>query len=66
MIGGPGNDTLRWLPGTLIDVFEGGTGHDTAIIVGNDNNQGDDFVLYRRRCPGTGSVSADKFDSVLH
>ena len=52
MIGGPGNDTLRWLPGTLIDVFEGGTGHDTAIIVGNDNNQGDDFVLSAGGAPG--------------
>jgi Ca2+-binding RTX toxin-like protein len=35
MFGEGGNDTLRWLPGTLIDTFDGGTGNDTAIIVGN-------------------------------
>ncbi len=45
MLGGAGNDTLRWLPGTLIDTFDGGAGNDTAVVVGNDNNQGDAFVL---------------------
>jgi Ca2+-binding RTX toxin-like protein len=45
MFGGDGNDMLRWLPGTLIDTFDGGAGNDTAIIVGNDNNQGDAFRL---------------------
>jgi Ca2+-binding RTX toxin-like protein len=45
MIGGDGNDTLTWLPGTLLDVFEGGAGTDNAVIVGNGNNQGDAFVL---------------------
>jgi len=35
MFGEGGNDTLRWLPGTLIDTFDGGSGQDTAIIVGN-------------------------------
>jgi Ca2+-binding RTX toxin-like protein len=45
MFGGAGNDALRWLPGTLIDTFEGGAGRDTSIIVGNGNNQGDAFVL---------------------
>jgi Ca2+-binding RTX toxin-like protein len=45
MIGGNGNDTLIWLPGTLLDVYEGGAGTDNGVIVGNDNNQGDNFVL---------------------
>jgi len=45
MLGGSGDDTLIWLPGTLIDTFEGGTGRDTAVVVGNDNNQGDAFLL---------------------
>jgi Ca2+-binding RTX toxin-like protein len=45
MLGGGGNDILQWLPGTLIDTFDGGGGTDTAIIVGNGNNQGDAFVL---------------------
>lgn len=45
MLGGNGNDTLVWLPGTLVDVYEGGSGFDNAVIVGNDNNQGDAFVL---------------------
>jgi Ca2+-binding RTX toxin-like protein len=45
MIGGDGNDTLIWLPGTLLDVYEGGAGTDNGVIVGNDNNQGDNFVL---------------------
>jgi Ca2+-binding RTX toxin-like protein len=45
MSGGDGNDTLIWLPGTLLDVYEGGGGTDNAVIVGNDNDQGDAFVL---------------------
>lgn len=45
MRGGNGNDTLIWLPGTLLDVYEGGNGMDNAVIVGNDNDQGDAFVL---------------------
>jgi Ca2+-binding RTX toxin-like protein len=36
MLGGRGNDTFQWLPGTLNDVFDGGAGFDTAIVVGND------------------------------
>lgn len=35
LYGEGGNDTLRWLPGTLIDAFDGGTGNDTVIVVGN-------------------------------
>ncbi|MBY0459128.1 MAG: hypothetical protein K2V38_17470, partial [Gemmataceae bacterium] len=38
LFGEGGNDTLRWLPGTLIDTFDGGTGNDTAIVVGNTTN----------------------------
>ncbi len=45
MYGQGGNDTLIWLPGTLLDVYEGGAGTDNAVIVGNDNGQGDAFVL---------------------
>ncbi|MBN9117906.1 MAG: hypothetical protein J0I06_01860 [Planctomycetes bacterium] len=45
MFGEGGNDTMRWLPGTLVDTFDGGSGNDTAIVVGNDNNQGDAFRL---------------------
>jgi Ca2+-binding RTX toxin-like protein len=45
MYGDNGNDTLIWLPGTLIDVYEGGKGFDNAVVVGNANNQGDNFVL---------------------
>jgi Ca2+-binding RTX toxin-like protein len=54
LFGGGGNDTMRWLPGTLIDTFDGGGGNDTAIIVGNDNNQGDAFRLDAD--PTTGGV----------
>jgi Ca2+-binding RTX toxin-like protein len=52
MDGGDGNDTLRWLPGTLNDVFDGGGGNDTAVVVGNDNNQGDAFQLGKGSAPG--------------
>ena len=52
MLGGDGNDTLVWVPGTLIDTYEGGAGFDNAVIVGNDNNQGDDFVLSQGSSPG--------------
>jgi Ca2+-binding RTX toxin-like protein len=52
MYGGSGNDTFRWLPGTLIDQYEGEGGYDTAIVVGNDNNQGDAFVLSPGSSPG--------------
>jgi Ca2+-binding RTX toxin-like protein len=45
MFGGNGDDTMQWLPGTLIDTYEGGAGRDTGIVVGNGNNQGDAFVL---------------------
>jgi Ca2+-binding RTX toxin-like protein len=36
MLGGDGNDTLQWLPGTLIDQFDGGAGFDIGVVVGND------------------------------
>ncbi len=36
MLGQGGNDTLQWLPGTLIDHYDGGSGFDTAVVVGND------------------------------
>lgn len=58
MFGEGGNDTLRWLPGTLIDAFDGGSGNDTVIVVGNtsaipdlttpdpnDTGNGDSFRL---------------------
>jgi Ca2+-binding RTX toxin-like protein len=45
MFGEGGNDTLRWQPGTLVDKFDGGDGNDTAVIIGNGNNQGDAFRL---------------------
>ena len=45
LLGGDGNDTLRWGPGTLVDTFDGGGGTDTALVVGNGNNQGDAFRL---------------------
>jgi Ca2+-binding RTX toxin-like protein len=45
LFGEGGNDTMRWLPGTLIDTFDGGSGNDTAVVVGNGNNQGDNFRL---------------------
>jgi len=38
--GGNGDDTYVWLPGTINDVFDGGAGNDTGIIVGNDTFQG--------------------------
>lgn len=37
LFGEGGNDTLRWLPGTLIDTFDGGSGNDTVVVVGNTN-----------------------------
>ncbi|MCI0699821.1 MAG: hypothetical protein L0241_01880 [Planctomycetia bacterium] len=56
--GGGGNDTFRWLPGTLLDKFDGGVGADTVVVVGNtsaipdlttpdptDTGNGDKFVL---------------------
>ena len=45
LLGGDGNDTMRWGPGTLVDAFDGGAGNDTALVVGNGNNQGDAFRL---------------------
>jgi len=36
MLGGDGNDSYIWLPGTLTDFWDGGPGSDTATIVGND------------------------------
>ena len=36
MLGEGGNDTLQWLPGTLIDHYDGGAGFDTGVVVGND------------------------------
>lgn len=58
MFGEGGNDTLRWLPGTLIDAFDGGSGNDTVVVVGNtsaipdlttpdpnDTGNGDSFRL---------------------
>jgi Ca2+-binding RTX toxin-like protein len=35
MLGEGGNDTLQWLPGTLLDQFDGGSGFDTGVVVGN-------------------------------
>ena len=42
--GGQGDDTYVWPPGTLTDIFDGGSGKDTATIIGNDNAN-DIFVL---------------------
>ncbi len=36
MTGGAGDDNYLWPPGTLTDVWDGGSGNDTATIVGND------------------------------
>ncbi len=49
MFGEGGDDRLVWLPGTLIDHYDGGTGADTGVVVGNDNpingSNADAFVL---------------------
>lgn len=49
MFGEGGDDTLIWLPGTLIDHYDGGAGSDTGVVVGNENPIGgsnaDAFVL---------------------
>lgn len=36
MLGGAGDDSYLWPPGTLTDFWDGGSGNDTATIVGND------------------------------
>jgi Ca2+-binding RTX toxin-like protein len=36
MLGEGGDDTLQWLPGTLLDHYDGGAGFDTGVVVGND------------------------------
>lgn len=49
MFGEGGDDRLVWLPGTLIDHYDGGAGQDTGVVVGNDNpingSNADTFVL---------------------
>lgn len=49
MFGEGGNDTLVWLPGTLIDHYDGGADKDTGVVIGNQNPIGgsnaDAFVL---------------------
>lgn len=49
MYGDGGDDRLVWLPGTLIDHYDGGTGSDTGVVVGNENpingSNADNFVL---------------------
>ncbi len=50
MFGNAGNDTYIWPPGTLTDIWVGGRGYDTAIIIGNDTflsdePAGDEFLL---------------------
>jgi Ca2+-binding RTX toxin-like protein len=49
MFGEGGDDRLVWLPGTLIDHYDGGAGTDTGVVVGNENPIGgsnaDVFVL---------------------
>lgn len=75
MLGEGGNDTLRWLPGTLIDSFDGGSGNDTAIVVGNttaipdlttpdpnDTGNGDSFRLGAD--PTTGGVKFQRTNLV--
>lgn len=61
MRGGSGNDILQWLPGTLLDVYDGGSGQDIGRVVGNDNNQGDAFLL---RANGDGRVRFDRTNLV--
>ena len=36
-LGQGGDDTYVWNPGTIDDVFKGGSGNDTATIIGNSN-----------------------------
>ncbi len=49
MFGEGGDDRLVWLPGTLIDHYDGGDGTDTGVVVGNENpingSNADNFVL---------------------
>ncbi len=49
MYGEGGNDRLVWLPGTLIDHYDGGSGNDTGVVIGNETPIGgsnaDAFVL---------------------
>lgn len=61
MRGGSGNDILQWLPGTLLDNYDGGTGTDIGRVVGNDNNQGDAFLV---RANGDGRVRFDRTNLV--
>jgi Ca2+-binding RTX toxin-like protein len=61
MRGGSGNDILQWLPGTLLDNYDGGTGQDIGRVVGNDNNQGDAFLV---RANGDGRVRFDRTNLV--
>jgi Ca2+-binding RTX toxin-like protein len=61
MRGGAGDDILQWLPGTLLDVYDGGSGNDVGRVVGNDNNQGDAFLL---RANGDGRVRFDRTNLV--
>jgi Ca2+-binding RTX toxin-like protein len=43
-LGQSGDDTYVWNPGTIDDRFDGGSGRDTATIIGN-NNASDAFSL---------------------
>lgn len=49
MFGEGGDDRLVWLPGTLIDHYDGGAGTDTGVVFGNENpingSNADAFVL---------------------
>jgi Ca2+-binding RTX toxin-like protein len=63
MFGEDGNDTLIWLPGTLLDTFDGGAGNDIGRIVGNGGatNPGDAFLLAAN---GDGRVRFDRTNLV--
>ncbi|MBA4062360.1 MAG: hypothetical protein C0501_01380 [Isosphaera sp.] len=63
MFGEDGNDTLVWLPGTLLDTFDGGAGNDIGRIVGNGGaaNPGDAFLLAAN---GDGRVRFDRTNLV--
>jgi Ca2+-binding RTX toxin-like protein len=60
ILGGAGDDTYFWLPGTLTDSFDGGTGNDTAVIIGN-NNADDVFALVGQ---SDGTVRFDRVNLV--
>jgi Ca2+-binding RTX toxin-like protein len=39
------DDMYRWRAGTLTDIWDGGAGNDSVLILGNGNGASDNFVL---------------------